>query len=102
MTEMSKLNLLVQQHILEHESRLKHVDELLERARGDVGKTGGEAAVELESMKQERDQLTRQVEALKQRPAEAWSGEDFEKFGPMALWDTLAKRLERLVERMER
>lgn len=32
MTETPKMNPLIQQHILEHEMRLKHVDTLLERA----------------------------------------------------------------------
>lgn len=101
MTEMSKLNLMIQQHILEHESRLKHVDELLERAQAGAAKAG-DATSELEDARRERDQLARQFDAFKQTPAEQRPGEEFEEFGPMAVWDTVAKKLERLVERLER
>jgi Na+/phosphate symporter len=100
MTEMSKLNHLVQQNILEHESRLKHVDELLERAQAVVAKAEGDEAAQLAEVKRERDELSSRVEAYRLRPPE--SGEAFEKFGPMAVWDTLAKRLENLIERLER
>lgn len=99
MTDMSKLNLMIQQHILEHESRLKHIDELLERAQ--AGAAAVTHAPELEDAKRERDQLARELEAFKQKPAETWSGEEFGQYGPMALWDTVAKRLGKLVERLE-
>jgi len=102
MTEMTKLNQLIQQHILEHESRLKHVDELLERAQAGVAQTGGAAAGQLADVKRERDQLSSRVEELKLRPPGEWSKEEFEKTGPMVVWDTLAQKLEKLVERMER
>ena len=101
MTETSKLNQLVQQHILEHESRMKHVDELLERARKD--KAGGsDADEELAGMKLERDKLSSRVEAFKLKPPEQWSTEEFEKTGPMVIWDALAQQLEKLIERIER
>lgn len=100
MTEMSKTNQLIQQNILEYESRLKHVDELLERAQARMSETQGEAAEQLATAKRERDELSSQVEEFRLRSPE--SGEDFKKFGPMAVWDTLAKRLENLVERLER
>lgn len=100
MTEMSKLNQLVQQNILEHESRLKHVDELLERAQAVVVKAGNDEAAQLAEVKRERDHLSSRVERYKLQPPE--SGEEFERFGPMAVWDTIAKRLENLIERLER
>ncbi len=102
MTEMTKLNQMIQQHILEHESRLKHVDELLERARaGAAKKTGAGEAEQLEGAKRERDELSSRVEAFKLRPPDQWSPEEFERTGPMVLWDTLAQKLEKLVERLE-
>lgn len=100
MTEMTKLNRLIQQHILEHESRLKHVDELFERARQGIAGAGSGEAEQLASAKLERDQLSRQVEAFKLRPPDQWSKEEFEKTGPMVVWDTLAQKLEKLIERM--
>jgi hypothetical protein len=100
MTEMTQLNRLIQQHILEHESRLKHVDELLERAQERA--QAGDAAEQLAKAKRERDKLSGRVEELKLRPPDQWSEEEFEKTGPMVVWDTLAQELEKLVERMER
>ena len=100
MTEMNQLNRMIQQHILEHESRLKHVDELLERAQQKIAKE--DAAEQLAKAKQERDKLSSQVEEFKVRAPDQWSEADFERTGPMVVWDTLAQQLERLVERMER
>ena len=101
MTEMNQLNRMIQQHILEHESRLKHVDELLERAQQKIAKEG-DAAEQLAKAKQERDKLSGQIEEFKVRPPDQWSEADFERTGPMVVWDTLAQQLEKLVERMER
>ena len=97
---MTKLNQLVQQHILEHESRLKHVDELIDRAQAGIAKTGG-TVEQLADVKRERDQLSSRVEAFKLKPPDQWSEEEFENTGPMVIWDTLAQKLEKLVERME-
>ena len=103
MTETPKMNQLIQQHILEHEMRLKHVDTLLERAQSGIAKAGGgDAAEQLASAKAERDKLAGHVEEYKQRPTGQWSEAEFENKGPMIIWDTLAQQLERLVERMER
>ena len=100
---MTTLDQRVQQHILEHESRLKHVDELLERTQQGIAKTGGtDTAAQLASAKVVRDQLSHRVEEYKQRPPEQWSEEEFERKGPMIIWDTLAQQLEKLVERFER
>lgn len=101
MTEMTKLNRMIQQHILEHESRLKHVDELIERAQTGAAKTGSGAAEQLVEAKRERDQLSSRVEAFKLKPPDQWSEEEFERTGPMVIWDTLAQKLEKLVERLE-
>lgn len=101
MTEMTQLNRMIQQHILEHESRLKHVDELLERAQQKIAREE-DAAEQLAKAKQERDRLSGQVEEFKVRPPDQWSEEEFERTGPMVVWDTLAQKLEKLVERMER
>ena len=102
MTETPKMNHLIQQHILEHEMRLKHVDTLLERAQHGVAKTSsGDTAEQLARAKAARDELSSQVEQYKQRPPEQWSEAEFESKGPMIVWDNLAKQLEKLVERME-
>lgn len=99
---MTNLNQLVQQHILEHQSRLKHVDELIGRAQTRAAQAGGGAAEQLAEAKRERDQLSSRVEEFKLKPPNQWSEEEFEKTGPMVVWDTLAQKLEKLVERLER
>jgi len=100
---MTKLDQLIQEHIREHEMRLKHVDSLLERAQQGIAKTGGgDAAEQLARAKAERDKLAGRVEEYKVKPPEQWSEEEFEKTGPMVIWDTVAQQLEKLVERMER
>jgi len=103
MTETPKMNHLIQQHILEHEMRLKHVDTLLERAQSGIAKSGSSDAVEqLASAKAERDKLAGRIDEYKVKPHDQWSEAEFEKTGPMVVWDTIAQQLERLVERMER
>ena len=102
MTETPKMNHLIQQHILEHEMRLKHVDTLLERAQHGVAQTGGgDTAEQLAQAKAARDKLSSQVEEYRQHPPETWSEAEFESKGSMIVWDNLAKQLEKLVERME-
>ncbi len=94
---MTQINTLIEQHIREYESRLKHIDELLERAAEDETRL----AEELSDMKRNREELTAQIEALKRKPAEEWQKTAFEKAGPMGVWDAVADSLERLVERLE-
>ncbi len=102
MTETPKMNHLIQQHILEHEMRLKHVDTLLERAQHGIAQAGGgDTAEQLARAKSARDKLSSQVAQYKQRPPEQWSEAEFENKGPMIVWDNLAQQLEKLVERME-
>ena len=54
---MTSIEHLIQQNILEHESRLKHIDELIERARNRIVKDPEHAEIRdsLASMTQERD-----------------------------------------------
>ncbi len=101
---MTEITHLIEQHILEHESRRQHIDELLER----VGKktrgtaVGQEISAELEGLTQERDKLVGRLDEFKQKSAEEWEKEELEKAGPMGIWDAVAQQLEKLVERIER
>lgn len=100
---MTTLSEMAQQHILEHESRLKHVDELLDRAhRGMAKTTDANASAQLAEAKRERDELASKVDEYRLRPPDQWSKAEFEQTGPMVIWDTLAQKLEKLVERLER
>lgn len=87
---------LVETHVVEYESRLKHIDELIVRA----GKTQNQKPqhkAELAELKQERDKLADHLEEIKQLSLEEWAKEG----GPMVLWDIVAGRLEQLVEHLE-
>lgn len=91
---MSDINHQIEQHILEYESRLEHIDELFERA----GRMAGEAT-ELEGLKQEREKLAATVTTMRQKSAEEWEEEELAQAGPMGIWDAVAQQLEKLVER---
>ena len=104
---MSTTEQLVHQHILEYESRLKRMDELIARARrAGLPTTGGEAAEQLAIAERERDELSGRLAAFRRQPPPQLppqtSAEAFEVFGPMGVWDTVAHKLENLVERLER
>lgn len=60
-----------------------------------------DVTTQLASAKAEREKLSSQVEAYKQRLPERWSEAEFESKGSMIVWDNLAQQLEKLVERME-
>jgi len=96
---MPDINQLAERHIREHEARLKHIDELM----GKVDSAGQEAAhpsevsEELADLRQERGVLADQLDKLRQKSAEEWA----EKGGPMVMWDIVAERLEKLVERVK-
>ncbi len=65
---------LVEQHIIEHESRLQHMDELLERVgqKAGIAAEGKEISAELEGLKQERDRLAGRIGELKEKSVEDW------------------------------
>ena len=96
---MAGINDLIEQHILQYESRLKHIDELLQRAEK---ATDEKQEPELTEVKQDREELSGHIEKLKKQPAEYWNKLGLEKAGPMGVWDAVAQRLEKLVERIDR
>ena len=93
---------LIEQHIHEHESRLKHIDELLHRAHDELEASGEPADVEseLRVLRGDREKLAEHVSELKDRPAKDWQAEAFKRAGPMAVWDAVAQRLENVLERL--
>lgn len=101
---MSNVAQLAEQHIREHESRLRHIDELLERARKVVAEQTEhtDTRAKLSTIAQERDKLANRLDNLRLRSLDDWRKEELEKAGPMAAWDAVAIQLERLVEAVER
>jgi uncharacterized protein Yka (UPF0111/DUF47 family) len=97
---MTGYSQLVEQHIREYESRLQHIDELLERADTE---TSGETSKELTDLKQERDKLASFLTDAKQQSREDLREEELQtKLGPMIIWQTVAEKLEHIVERVGR
>ncbi len=101
---MATENQLIEQHIREYQSRMQHIDELLERAQQEVSEGGApeETRAVLEEASRGREQLASLYEELKLSSTENWRKEEILKSGPMGLWDVIAQQLENLVERFER
>lgn len=94
---------LIEQHIRLHESHLKHIDEMLQRAHRHIeaGKAPPEAKSELKELKEEREKLAGDLSEMKQKEPEEWERDALTWAGPMGVWDTVAQRLEKLVERLD-
>lgn len=101
---MTNREQLIEQHIREYESRLKHMDEVLARARQGAEHLPEpeEVTAELAELDREREKLVTGIEDLRRRSREEWQHDEIEKAGPMIMWQAVAKRLERLLERIER
>ena len=90
---------LVNEHITEFESRQKHVDELLDTARTQVGNKP-EYQDDLTVFDGKRDELTNDLEELKNRSAEEWAAHEIEDAGPMGVWYGLISELEAFIEKL--
>jgi DNA repair exonuclease SbcCD ATPase subunit len=94
---------LIDQHIREYESRLKHIDELYERAHSATEHLDDEHETrsELKDYADQRSRLQQQADGVKTMPVANWREETVKNAGPMAIWDILAQKLEDFVERHE-
>ena len=99
---MTSIAQLAEQHIREHESRLKHIDELLARAHAGAGPERAETGAELEKLTADREELAGHLEKMRLRDLGDWQEKEIELAGPMGIWDAVAQQLEKLVERLER
>jgi len=100
---MSNKEHLIEQHIREYESRMKHIDELYQRAHAAAGQLDEthDAHSELRDMKTQRSQLQQKADEIKSMTVENWREDTVRNSGPMAIWDILAQKLEDFVERHE-
>ena len=94
---------IVDQHIREYESRLKHLDELFERAKQLSARRDDDHALksELELCQEQHTDLANHAAKLKAMPFAHLSEDIIRSAGPMGVWDILAQKLEDLVERIE-
>jgi DNA repair exonuclease SbcCD ATPase subunit len=99
---MIKYSHLVEQHIVEFESRLKHIDELLTRANEGVKGEQQELATELKELTVKREELAGHLEEIRHNALEEQREKEIEKAGPMGIWDAVAQQLEKLIERLGR
>ncbi len=101
---MTRIDVLGEQHIMEYQARFKHFEELLEQAEKEAasGQEASGVGNELAELRQERQNLLDDIEQIKKKTHEEWQEDTIEEVGPMVLWEAVAKRLEKLIERIER
>ena len=94
---------LIDQHIREYESRMKHIDELYERAHDATAHLdeAHETRSELNDYATQRARLQQHADEVKTMPIANWREETVQNAGPMAIWDILAQKLEDFIERHE-
>ena len=100
---MSNTEHLIEQHIREYESRLRHIDELYQRAHAAAAESdaASEAQDKLRDISAQRELLRETTDELRTLPLDRWREETIRNAGPMAIWDVLAQKLEDFIERHE-
>lgn len=92
---MPNVKKVAEKHVNEHESRLEHIDELIKKAEA----TGDEKTkAELEELKAQQAKMGDYIEQLKTRSPEQL----METAGPMVLWEFVAQKLEKLIEKISK
>ncbi|MGB5324155.1 MAG: hypothetical protein WBN40_01855 [Pseudomonadales bacterium] len=92
---------LVERHIREYQSRLKHVDELYQQAHEASKHLQGDhpSRIELTRIAEQHADMKAKAEVLKTMDVDNWRKETIENAGPLAIWDILAQKLEDFIER---
>ena len=98
---MSTTDQLVEQQIALHESHLKHIDELLEQARQTESAEGATDPL-LTTLESERHTLAQLLDSMRGEPAENWQEAAKKYFGPMGVWQIMARLIERSIENREK
>jgi hypothetical protein len=94
---------LVEQHIREYQSRLKHFDELFTRNQIDACRqayTLSTMRKQLQRYKVEQGIYASYLDEVRLKSLDHWKQDEIAKAGPMAVWDIIALQLEGLVERI--
>jgi uncharacterized coiled-coil DUF342 family protein len=101
---MTGYNQLAEHDIDQYESQLKHIDELLGRAKGiEGGHEYADIHAQIASVKNERDRYARHIDALKQKSTDDLHEEMIKDTGPLGIiLDALAQQMQSLLERIER
>lgn len=100
---MTNTNELIDQNILEYESRQKHAQGLVIHAKELVERRpkDDDSRTQVERLAQQHDHLSRQFDQLKgDKQLNTLQDKNINDAGPMAVWDILASDLEKLVEKL--
>lgn len=97
---MNDINLR-SEHISRYQARLKHLDQLLERARQKKIEAA-EYEAELKEITGKREELAKYISDMEHLDLDDWKEDIIEKRGPMGIWDSVAQQLEKLVEKLEK
>ena len=101
---MSDLDHLVEQQVKEYESRLKHIDEMLDHAHAqlDTKDVIEKEHKELDEIRRARHELNEDLQRMRVISKQHWETDTIENAGPMAIWDIVAQRLEKFIERIDK
>lgn len=96
---MTTIEQLAEQHMRENQARLQHVDDLMDRAeKVSAGSSDSSTHETLAELKQDRDKFASYVQSLEEKSSE----EMMKSEGPMVLWQLVAQKLEKLIQRLEK
>lgn len=95
---------LIEQHFIEHEARLKHIDEMIKSAHDKISvlNVSDEAKNELQDIAAARDELKSNYFQMRLKLDENWEHNLIQSAGPMGVLDTVAQRIEKLIEYLEK
>ena len=101
---MSNLDHLVEQQVKEYESRLKHIDEMLDHAHIQLNTKNivENEQAEFERIQRARHQLSEDLQRMKLISKQNWQTDTIENAGPLGIWDIIAQRLEKFIERIDK
>ncbi len=94
----------LEQRINQYAANLRHIDDLLSRAKqGAAGMPAhSDVHAQVAKAKSSRDKAYEHLEKLRKMSSEQISEELIGQAGPMGVWDAVAEDLEKLVERIEK
>lgn len=92
---------LIEQNIALHESHLKRIDELFSKAH-EVSESAEEPDPLLAALESEREQLATLLHQMRGDVPETWQEVAERHFGPLAIWEAIARVLERVIEEREK
>jgi hypothetical protein len=92
---------LIEQNMALHEAHLKRIDELFEKANA-VSDSAEAPDPLLSALRSERDQLATLLHQMQNDARENWQEVAERHFGPLAIWEALARVLEQAIESHEK